>query len=257
MRSRAAGCGKRGKRGMKRLGFVLPLLLLTACSSTPPQSRTAAPPIGGFARGIDMGMDSRDVTQELKGSGLHFVARYYRSPVSRWPALTAEEARTISSNGMKVVAIWQHLSHRPDHFTYERGHSDAINAYQQARALGQPPGSAIYFAIDYNAPERDMVGAVQQYFRGVRAGLAAAGGGSPPYRIGVYGSGAVCAYLKRMELAEYTWLSASTAWYGSRDYGDWDIKQGPRTTLLSFDHDINEARDDYGGFTVPRLYSSL
>ena len=90
---------------------------------------------------------------------------------------------------MKVVAVWQHLSHRPDHFTYERGYSDAVNAYRQARALGQPSGSAIYFAVDYDAPARDMAGAVQQYFRGVHAGLAAAGGGSQPYRVGVYGSG--------------------------------------------------------------------
>jgi hypothetical protein len=243
---------------MKRLGFVLPLLLLAACSAAPQSKRpAAAPPVGGPASGIDLAIDSRDVAQELKGSGLHFVARYYRSPVSRWPGLRAEEARTISSNGMKVVAIWQHLSHRPDHFTYERGHSDAINAYQQARALDQPPGSAIYFAVDYNAPERDIVGAVQEYFRGVRAGLMAAGGGSSPYRVGVYGSGAVCGYLKRMGLAEYAWLSASTAWSGSRDFGDWNIKQGLRSPTLSFNHDINEAKDDYGGFTVSSRYSSL
>jgi len=48
-------------------------------------------------------------------------------------------------------------------------------AYYQARAVGQPNGSAIYFAVDYNAPDRDIVGAVQQYFRGVRTALAAAG----------------------------------------------------------------------------------
>jgi hypothetical protein len=133
----------------------------------------------------------------------------------------------------------------------------AIAAYQQARAIGQPSGSAIYFAVDFNAQERDIVGAINQYFRGVRAALAAAGGGSPPYRVGVYGSGAVCLYLKRMQLAEYTWLSASTAWSGSRDFGDWNIRQGRRSATLSFDHDINEAQGDYGGFTVPGRLSAL
>jgi hypothetical protein len=247
-----------GEWGMKRLGFVLPLLLLAACSSTPQQSRLVkAPPVGGAARGIDLPIDSRDVAQELKGSGLHFVARYYRSPLSRWPTLSAEEARTVSSNGMKLVAIWEYLSNKPEHFTYERGYADAVTAYQQARAIGQPSGSAIYFAVDFNAPERHISGAVDQYFRGVRAALAAAGGGSPPYRVGVYGSGAVCGYLKRMQLADYAWLSASTAWSGSRDYGDWNIKQGRRSTMLSFDHDVNEAQGDYGGFTVPSRYSSL
>ena len=242
---------------MKRLGFVLTILFLTACGSAPPPRPVAVSPPGGPARGIDMALDSRDVVQELKGSGLHFVARYYRSPLSRLPHLSADEARTVSSNGMKLVAIWQYQSNRPEHFSYERGFADAVTAYQQARAVGQPNGSAIYFAVDYNAPDRDIAGAVQQYFRGVRAGLAASGGGVPPYKVGVYGSGAVCLYLKRMQLAEYTWLSASTAWYGSSEYGDWNIKQGRRTTLLSFDHDINETQGDYGGFTVSRLYSSL
>lgn len=243
---------------MKRLGFVLPLLLLAACGTATQRPRPfAASTADGRARGIDLAMDSRDVAQELKGSGLQFVARYYRSPASRWPALSVEEARSVSSNGMKLVAIWQYLSHRPDHFSYERGYADAVTAYQQARAIGQPSGSAIYFAVDFNAEERDMAGAVNQYFRGVRAALAAAGGGSPPYRVGVYGSGAVCGYLKRIGLVEFTWLSASTAWSGSRDFGDWNIRQGRRSTILSFDHDINEAQGDYGGFTVSGRYSSL
>ena len=242
----------------RRLGFVLPLLLLAACSSAPqPPRPVAAPPVYGQARGIDMALDSRDVAQELKNSGLHFVARYYRSPLSRLPPLSPDEARAVSGNGLKLVAIWQYQSNRPEHFSYERGYADAIMAYYQARAVGQPNGTAIYFAVDYNAPDRDIVGAVQQYFRGVRTALAAAGGGSPPYRVGVYGSGAVCTYMKGLQLADYTWLSASTAWSGSRDYNDWNIRQGMRTTILSFDHDINDARGDYGGFTVPNRYSSL
>lgn len=243
---------------MKRLGFVLPLLFLAACGGAPQHpSLITAKPVRGIARGIDMALDSRDVAQELKGSGLHFVARYYRSPMSRWPALSAEEARTVSANGMKLVAVWEYLSNKPEHFTYERGFSDALTAYQQARAIGQPSGSAIYFAVDFNAQEPYISGAIQQYFRGVRAALAAAGGGVPPYRVGVYGSGAVCAYLKRIRLADYAWLSASSAWSGTRDFGDWNIRQGPRSTLLSFDHDINDAKDDYGGFTVSPRYSSL
>jgi hypothetical protein len=243
---------------MKRLGFVLPLLFLAACSGAPHRpALVAARPVYGPARGIDMALDSRDVAQELRGSGLHFVARYYRSPLSRWPTLTAEEARTISANGMKLVAVWEYLSNKPEHFTYERGFSDAITAYQQARAIGQPSGSAIYFAVDFNAQEPHISGAINQYFRGVRAALAAAGGGVAPYRVGVYGSGAVCAYLKRTRLADYAWLSASTAWSGSREFGDWNIRQGTRSTLLSFDHDINDAKDDYGGFTVSPRYSAL
>jgi hypothetical protein len=102
------------------------------------------------------------------------------------------------------------------------------------------------------------MGPVDRYFRGVRAGLqAAAGTPTPEYRVGVYGSGAVCDYMKRMRLAEYAWLSASTSWAGYDSFADWNIRQGRRLPSLSFNHDVNEARDDYGGFQVATKYSAL
>jgi hypothetical protein len=179
--------------------------------------------------------------------------------MSRWPTLSAEEARTVSANGMKLVAVWEYLSNRPEHFSYERGYGDALTAYQQARAIGQPPGSAIYFAVDYNAHGSDIAGPIQQYFRGVSAGLAAAGGGRSEYRVGVYGSGAVCDAMKRAGLAQYAWLTGSVAWAGTMNYQDWNIRQGGHFSVLSFNHDSDEAKGDYGGFrtagagTVPAV----
>jgi cytoskeletal protein RodZ len=75
-------------------------------------------------------------------------------------------------------------------------------------------------------------------------------GGRPEYKIGVYGSGAVCQAMKQAGLAQYTWLTNSTAWAGTLNYDDWNIRQGGHFSVLSFDHDSNEARDDYGGFRV-------
>ena len=199
-----------------------------------------------------MATDSRDVSQELKGSGLDFVARYYRKPTSRWPTLTVEEAHTVSGQGMKLVTVFESHSHKADYFNYQSGFSDGMTAYQQARGIGQPAGSAIYFAVDYNAPQTDIRGGIESYFRGVHAGLAAAAGKKPEYRVGVYGSGAVCDYMKRMRLAEFAWLSGSTAWSGYDSFAQWNIRQGRQTSLVSFNHTINEARDDYGGFEVAR-----
>src|SRR2546427_6218300 len=45
-------------------------------------------------------------------------------------------------------------SHRADYFSYGQGYSDAVAAYRQAKGIGQPPGSAIYFAVDFNAGDR-------------------------------------------------------------------------------------------------------
>jgi len=242
-----------------RLAPLLAALALAACQ-TPEVSPTIVPvPSTGYARGIDMATDSSDVVSQLQGRRwLDFVARYYRDPASRWPALSADEARMLSANNMRVVAVFESHSHRREYFSYAAGYADGMTAYREARAVGQPPNSAIYFAVDFNAYQPDLAGPVDQYFRGVNAGMiAAAAGRRPDYRVGVYGSGAVCDYLKRTHLAQYAWLSNSTAWAGYNDFTGWDIRQGMRAPGLSFDQDSNEARGDYGGFLVKTQLSAL
>jgi hypothetical protein len=228
------------------------VLFLVGCSSEPPPAVVSNEPLAlGSALGIDLPTDARDVSMELKGSHLDFIARYYRDPTSRWPPLSAAEAQAVSSVGLRLVALWESRAQNPSYFSYASGYADAQSAYRQARAIGQPPGSAIYFAVDYNAPSRDVEGTIDHYFRGVLAGLITeAGGHQPEYRIGVYGSGSVCGYLKGARLVQLTWLSNSTAWEGYGGFSDWDIRQGMKSRNLSFSHDSNEARGDYGGFLV-------
>jgi Domain of unknown function (DUF1906) len=200
-----------------------------------------------------MPTDASDVISELQGRPwLQFVARYYRDPASRWPALTASEARRLSALGYKIVTVWEWHSADPAYFSYATGYNDALNAVRQAKTVGQPPGSAIYFAVDFNARGGALY-QVDQYFRGANAGLAAAGGGRPEYKIGVYGSGAVCAAIRGTGLAQYAWLTGSTAWDGTAGYSGWNIRQaaqGARFPSLSFSHDANEAQNDYGGFQL-------
>ncbi|HVH78350.1 MAG TPA: glycoside hydrolase domain-containing protein [Stellaceae bacterium] len=239
--------------------LLLAVLVLTACQGPEVQPTIAQAPQSGYARGIDMATDSSDVAGELQGRPwLQFVARYYRDPASRWPALSSTEAQRLAALGVKIVTVWEWHSSSPAYFTYASGYNDALNATRQARAVGQPPGSAIYFAVDFNARGAALY-AVDQYFRGVNAGLAAAGGGRPEYKIGVYGSGAVCAAIKGAGLAQYAWLSGSTAWDGTAGYSAWNIKQAPaaaRFAQLSFDHDANEAVNDYGGFQIGNYASA-
>ena len=230
------------------LGLVVAPLVLTACHSPPPVA--VAPPTVLPAQGIDLPTDASDALNEIRDSKIDFVARYYRNPTSRWPALTAGEAQRLSSLGVKIVTVWEWHSHDPGYFSYRSGYEDARSAYAQAKAIGQPPGSAIYFAVDYNAPSADIDGSITQYFHGVAAGLAASGGGTSEYRVGVYGSGAVCDVIKRSRLAQYAWLTSATAWSGTLDYNDWNIRQGGHFSVLSFDHDSDEAQGDYGGFQI-------
>lgn len=239
---------------MKLTGLapLLAVLLLAACS-TPEVAPTTAPPSTGYARGIDMATDSSDVVGELRGRPwLQFVARYYRDPASRWPALSPSEARRLAALGVKIVTVWEWHSTDPAYFTYATGYNDALNASRQAHNVGQPPGSAIYFAVDFNARGAALY-QVDQYFRGVNAGLAAAGSGRARYKVGVYGSGAVCDAVRTAGLAHYSWLTGSTAWDGTAGYSSWNIRQaaqGARFANLSFSHDANEARNDYGAFQL-------
>ncbi len=240
-----------------KLAPIFPALLLTACySPLPPEPLSlqviASPRSVVPGQGIDLATDASDVLNELESSRVAFVARYYRDPESRWPALSASEARRLSSLGLKIVAVWESHSRDPAHFSYASGFSDAITAYGEARAAGQPAGSAIYFAVDFNALWLEPI---DEYFRGVAAGFAAASGGNAAYAIGVYGSGAVCDGLKGSGLARYTWLSNSIAWVGSATYDGWNIRQGDRSPALSFNHDADEARSEYGAFQLDASHS--
>lgn len=243
------------------LAAIFPVLFMAACGGAPSPPPTPDPPVAldefpSFERprsagplGIDLSIDASDVLNELKASQIDFVARYYRDPVSALPALSAAEAQRLSSLGVKIVAVWEPSSPDQRYLNYSDGYRDAGMAYGQAKAIGQPPGSAIYFAIDLNTKRLD---AVEQYFRGVAAGLAAAGGGVSEYKVGVYGSGAVCDAVKGAGLAQYSWLSNSASWAGSLGYDGWNIKQGDPLDGLSFDNDSDEARGEYGGFRLRR-----
>lgn len=230
---------------------LLAMLLLAACQSPPPPVVAFSPSVGP-ARGVDIPTDASDVLGELQGSRLDFVARYYRDPASRWPTLSPSEVQRLSALGMKIVPVWEWHSGDPTYFSYATGYNDALNVDRQAKSVGQPPGTAVYFAVDFNARGYEL-GQVDQYFRGIAAGLAAAGGGRPNYRVGVYGSGAVCAAVKGAGLAQYAWLTGATSWDGTVGYEAWNIKQagkGGRFPNLSFNHDANEAKGDYGGFQL-------
>lgn len=235
---------------IKNLVLLLPLAVLVGCANGDPRPVAQQPRIPARSQGIDVATDAGHVAQYIKSNGLDFVARYYRKPDSRWPALSANEARVLSALGLNVVAVFESHSQHRDYFTYSRGYWDAVQAAQQAKSVGQPAGSAIYFAVDFDARGADII-PVDQYFRGITAGLAAAAGGRPDYKVGVYGSGAVCDSMKGRGVAQYAWLSNSTGWAGSHSFADWNIRQGrPYATLGFISHDSNEARDDYGGFRL-------
>lgn len=205
-----------------------------------------------MADGVDVAGDSRPILNCLSAANYEFVARYFAFHTQiPGKILTRAEAEAISAAGLRIVTVWENGSPEdPSYFSHDKGVSDGGGAYQAALALGQPAGTPIYFAVDYDASQADINAPIAAYFQGVNDAFAATGAGSPAYSIGVYGSGLVCSSIMAASFATKSWLAAPPAWQGSAGYTGWSIKQGIERTLCGQRLDPDVSQGSYGGFQV-------
>lgn len=207
--------------------------------------------------GISTNLDVTSSAACLKQAGLDFVFRYYSTTTTQpQKRLTQSEANAMIAAGLTLGIVYEDAPNEVTYFSSDRGHQDAMNAFNTAIAMGQPSGSAIYFTVDYDAPPEDISGPILDYFNGVNQGmLDASAGGAINFTVGVYGSGAVCDFIKgQSRLAKYSWLTESTGWRGTKTYAAWDVNQAvPTADICGFTadpqtYDENQAQDDFGGF---------
>jgi len=211
-------------------------------------SRSLGPP--ALLSGIDSSTDCSHQVDCIKKLGKSFVARYYASPNSK-KVLTSGEANAISTAGLNIVVVWENgFPTSKSYFSYFQGVDDGTSAYNMAAKIGQPANTPIYFAVDYDAADVDISGAINDYFRGIRDGFSTISGGAPIHGIGVYGSGAVCSWLLARSMATYAWLAQSQGWRGYSTFTSWNIKQHAETTVCTLNVDTDDAKSDYGGFTI-------
>lgn len=162
----------------------------------------------------------------LASSGKSFVIRYYsRTTRQAEKQLRPREAAELARAGLHIAVVYQDRGRETDDFNLERGRLDGASAFASAGQVGQPAGSAIYFAVDTDFSAAQIRQFVIPYFQGVRQSLGQASGGASIYRVGVYGSGLTCRLLKIAGLAEFTWLAEATGWTESRSYSDFDVRQ--------------------------------
>jgi hypothetical protein len=209
-------------------------------------------------KGLDTTSNLSEMATELKAQGFDFAIRYYSSNPSK--NLSLAEARTLSEARLQIGVVWETAGTDVGFFNRQQGLADGAAACQMAHtAIGQPPGSAIYFAVDYDASSADIDGPVSAYFDGVQAAFEAACGDQAPYQIGVYGSGLVCGTLIGAKRAALGWLSQSTGFAGSKEYaseGRYNLIQTLPTTItlggakLSIDPDASNAALPSGLFTL-------
>src|SRR5262245_20639785 len=140
------------------------------------------------------------------------------------------EPTILIRNGLSIVSLYQYRNNAPEKFLKgleDTGSAkaevaaDAKAALDQARLVGQPDGSAIYFGVDFNV-NRATVEPVLEYFRVIGQTVGSR------YAIGVYGNGFVNRTLRQEKLVSYNWVSASrsheetVAFYNS---GQWHLFQ--------------------------------
>lgn len=161
----------------------------------------------------------------LRADGIEFIIRYYsETTIQPEKRLTLAEAQAIDTAGIRLAVVYQDRQNQASDFSRAAGERAGQIAFQYTREIGQPLGTTIFFAVDYDADPADMT-RIDAYFQGVALGLQAAAGGQAPYLIGVYGSGFVCTRLRQANLVTHTWLSESTGHRGSATYQNWNIKQ--------------------------------
>lgn len=167
-------------------------------------------------KGFDTGADCSRWAARLGGDGYQFGARYLAGP-SDWRYFSRREAEAMARAGLAIVSVFE-VDANPAQFTAENGRKHAGLALARAMAIGQPAGSAIYFAVD---TDRARLEDVIAYFTAISEAEL-------PYRPAVYGPGAVCEALRdQHSLAAFAWLANARAWPGHAAFKDRaDILQG-------------------------------
>lgn len=126
-----------------------------------------------------------------------FVCRYYDdSGGTSFKILDGAEAASLHSAGLKINAVYETCGGDclctpcgVNYFTPARGTYDGGQAKGAADRAGQPGTAPIYFAIDYDASDDDLI-TITEYFNAIYNVINGA------YPLGVYGSYRVCEYAR-------------------------------------------------------------
>jgi hypothetical protein len=201
---------------------------------------------------MDANVDCTSFVGRLSSAGVQYVVRYYSHNAGK--TLTPAEAQELSAAGLDIVTVFEDSNNATEFFSTSIGANQAAKALELASVVGQPAGTAIYFAVDFDPDANDVAGVISDYFRAVNDAFATA---RTQYVVGVYGSGLTCRVLRDSGLAALTWLTGST---GFREYASFRpqadlIQLAPERALfagLSIDDDIAQ-RTEYGAFRIPGM----
>lgn len=199
---------------------------------------------------LDTNVDTTAHLKTLKLAGVKTIIRYL-SPI--YPAgekcVKAPEAHAIAAAGMRLGLVnegWGDFAHGG--ISAGAGERDGEWCAKYAPTIGVPDGACVFFAVDTDASAAQIQKLVIPYFGSIDASFRSL---APKLRVGVYGSGNVCAAVTAQNLAGLSWLSCSLGWGGSRAFlasGKWALRQHVPATVAGLDCDLDDANGDIGDF---------
>jgi len=158
------------------------------------------------------------------------------------------ELATIFANQMKVFPIFQEGGTGTNFFSSSSGKAAGYRAYNAATAYGFKPGTIIYFAVDFDALESEVVDYVVPHFAGINAAFRSLGS---QYRVGVYGARNTCGIVSAAGHAVTSFVSGmSTGYSGNLGYKlpqNWAFDQVKEYTVGSGDGAIGIDNDIMSG----------
>lgn len=195
---------------------------------------------------IDVTEDVTPKLAALKASGIRTIFGYLSSiNPNGGKCLTPSRVRAIAAAGMRVGLVhegWGGVGGKG--ISAADGTRDGRYCRVRARVLGAPKGACVYFACDQDFTLQQIRALVLPYFAAIRAAFA-----DRFYRVGVYGSGAVCSAAIAAGAADLSWLAQSRGWLG---YSAWlakaNLVQGPGEILTGLDVDTDAAHGDIGDY---------
>jgi hypothetical protein len=214
---------------------------LLASALAPGNSAIGQPDDPGSIAIIDTPNNAAKAASKLAAQNVKVVVRFFArkpQPGLREKIMASDgnmidgvrEPTILIRSGLSIVSLYQYRNDLLEKFSKgleDTGSAkaevatDAKAALDQAKLVGQPEGSAIYFGVDFNVT-RATVNPVLEYFRAIGQTVGS------HYAIGVYGNGFVNRILREEKLVAYNWISASrsheetVAFYNS---GQWHLFQ--------------------------------
>ena len=203
---------------------------------------------------IDTNHDTTAKLATLKADGLRTIIRYDdRLNPHGEKQIKPAEAKAIQAAGLRLGIVYEGAGDQIGQFSDAIGYQDAKYSRAQAAERGQPDGSAVYFAVDFDPNAFQIRHNVLPYFEGVRRAFLEPSD-HPKLRVGVYGSGLTCQSVLSAGLADLSWISCSMGWSESHVFvagGRWNLRQHVPQIIAGLDadpNDINPAHPDIGDF---------